>query len=138
MRGCWPPPWTGSRAGDLVARPQPADGVTVAPKLTVEDAEVDWAAPALRVDRLVRGCTPAPGAWTVVDGERLKLGPVSPAPDVTGLAPGELAVSKHAVHVGTASHAVALGEVQPQGKKRMPAADWARGLRPTTPLHLGA
>ena len=128
----------GIESGDLVARPQPADGVTVAPKITVEDAEVDWAAPALRVDRLVRGCTPAPGAWTVVDGERLKLGPVSPAPDVTGLAPGELAVSKHAVHVGTASHAVALGEVQPQGKKRMPAPDWARGLRPTASLHLGA
>ena len=127
----------GIESGDLVARPQPADGVTIAPKLTVEDAAVDWKAPALRVDRLIRGCTPAPGAWTLTGGERLKLGPVTPAPDVTGLAPGELAVAKHAVHVGTASHAVALGQVQPQGKKPMPAADWARGVRIASGDHLG-
>ena len=115
--------------GTLAARPQPVEGVTLAPKLTVDDAKVDWTAPALRVDRLIRGCTPAPGAWTLAGGERLKLGPVT-------LAPGELAVTKNAVHVGTGSHAVRLGEVQPQGKKRMPSADWARGthLPPSTTL----
>ncbi|NUS12282.1 MAG: methionyl-tRNA formyltransferase [Streptomyces sp.] len=117
----------GIEDGRLAARPQPADGVTVAPKITVEDAAVDWAAPALRVDRLVRGCTPAPGAWTLIGGERLKLGPVTPDPARTDLAPGELGVAKNAVHVGTGSHAVRLGEVQAQGKKRMAAADWARG-----------
>jgi len=122
---------------ELVAQPQPADGVTIAPKITVEDAAVDWTAPALRVDRLIRGCTPAPGAWTLLDGERLKLGPVRLAPDVTGLAPGELAVAKHAVHVGTGSHAVALGEVQAQGKRRMPAPDWARGTHLPPTLRLG-
>jgi methionyl-tRNA formyltransferase len=118
----------GIEDGRLVARPQPADGITLAPKLTVEDAAVDWSAPALRVDRLIRGCTPAPGAWTRVGGERLKLGPVIPVPDRTDLAPGELAITKNAVHVGTGSHAVLLTEVQPQAKKRMPAAAWARGL----------
>jgi methionyl-tRNA formyltransferase len=127
----------GVESGDLVARPQPADGVTVAPKLTVEDAAVDWTAPALRVDRLIRGCTPAPGAWTLAGGERLKLGPVTPAPDITDLAPGELAVTKRAVHVGTASHAVTLGEVRPQGKKLMAAADWARGVRIASGERLG-
>jgi methionyl-tRNA formyltransferase len=122
--------------GTLAARPQPVEGVTLAPKLTVDDAKVDWTAPALRVDRLIRGCTPAPGAWTLAGGERLKLGPVTLAPDRTDLAPGELAVTKNAVHVGTGSHAVRLGEVQPQGKKRMPAPDWARGthLPPSTTL----
>jgi methionyl-tRNA formyltransferase len=126
----------GIEDGTLAARPQPAEGVTLAPKLTVEDAAVDWTAPALRVDRLVRGCTPAPGAWTLVGGERLKVGPVTLVPDRTDLAPGELAVSKNAVHVGTGSHAVRLGEVQPQGKKRMPSPDWARGthLPPGTTL----
>jgi methionyl-tRNA formyltransferase len=119
----------GIENGDLVARPQPADGITVAPKITVEDAEVDWKAPALRVDRLIRGCTPAPGAWTRTGGERLKLGPVRPVPDRTDLAPGELDVTKNAVFAGTGSHAVQLGEVQPQGKRRMAAADWARGVR---------
>jgi methionyl-tRNA formyltransferase len=126
----------GIEDGTLAARPQPAEGVTLAPKLTVEDAAVDWTAPALRVDRLVRGCTPAPGAWTLAGGERLKLGPVTLVPDRTDLAPGELAVTKKAVHVGTGSHAVRLGEVQPQGKKRMPSPDWARGthLPPGTTL----
>jgi methionyl-tRNA formyltransferase len=123
--------------GDLVARPQPADGITVAPKITVEDAAIDWTAPALRVDRLIRGCTPAPGAWTLTDGERLKLGPVTPDADRTDLAPGELAVAKNTVQVGTGSHAVTLGEVQPQGKKRMPAADWARGVRLASGARLG-
>ncbi|WP_333771308.1 methionyl-tRNA formyltransferase [Streptomyces sp. IBSBF 2435] len=113
--------------GRLSARPQPAEGVTIAPKLTVEDAAVDWNAPALRVDRLIRGCTPAPGAWTLIGAERLKLGPVAPVPERTDLAPGELSVGKNAVLVGTGSHAVLLGDVQPQGKKRMPAADWSRG-----------
>ncbi|MGW5351176.1 methionyl-tRNA formyltransferase [Streptomyces sp. NPDC004031] len=127
----------GIEDGSLVAREQPDDGVTLAPKLTVENAEVDWSAPALRVDRLVRGCTPAPGAWTLIGGERLKLGPVTPAPDRTDLAPGELAVAKNAVHVGTGSHAVLLGEVQAQGKKRMPAADWARGVQPPAGTVLG-
>jgi methionyl-tRNA formyltransferase len=51
----------GVEAGVLEAREQPDDGVTLAPKITVEDAELDLAAPAQRVDRLVRGCNPAPG-----------------------------------------------------------------------------
>ncbi|WP_329130077.1 methionyl-tRNA formyltransferase [Streptomyces sp. NBC_01476] len=127
----------GIASGDLVARPQPAEGVTVAPKLTVEDAAVDWAAPALRIDRLIRGCTPAPGAWTLAAGERLKLGPVTLAPDRTDLAPGELAIGKNTVHVGTGSHAVLLGEVQPQGKKRMAAAAWTRGTRLAPGTRLG-
>jgi methionyl-tRNA formyltransferase len=119
----------GIGSGELVARPQPADGITVAPKITVEDAEVDWSSPALRVDRLIRGCTPAPGAWTRTGGERLKLGPVRPVPDRTDLAPGELDVTKNAVFVGTGSHAVQLGDVQPQGKRLMSAPDWSRGAR---------
>ncbi|MFD7550833.1 methionyl-tRNA formyltransferase [Streptomyces sp. NPDC059578] len=115
--------------GALQAVPQPADGVSLAPKITVEDARVDWTAPALRVDRVVRGCTPAPGAWTVFRGERLKLIQVALAPDRADLAPGDLAVGKNSVHVGSGSHAVELLWVQAQGKKPMRAADWARGAR---------
>ncbi|MFI2487611.1 methionyl-tRNA formyltransferase [Promicromonospora kroppenstedtii] len=114
--------------GTLQPQPQPADGVSVAPKLTTDDARVLWTDPALAVDRLVRGCTPAPGAWTLLpDGSRLGLGPVSPRPEVTDLTAGEVRALKHEVLVGTATHAVALGEVRPVGKKAMPAPDWARG-----------
>jgi methionyl-tRNA formyltransferase len=119
----------GIEDGTLKAVPQPADGITHAPKITVEDARIDWAAPALRVDRVVRGCTPAPGAWTTFRGERLKLVQVTPVPERTGLAPGALDIGKNSVHVGTGSYAVELLWVQAQGKKPMRAADWARGAR---------
>ncbi|AXG76853.1 methionyl-tRNA formyltransferase [Streptomyces paludis] len=119
----------GIEDGTLKAVPQPAEGVSLAPKLSVEDARVDWAAPALRVDRVVRACTPAPGAWTVFRGERLKLVQAAPVPERTELAPGELSAGKNQVYVGTGSHAVELLWVQPQGKKPMRAADWARGVR---------
>ncbi|MEV7485978.1 methionyl-tRNA formyltransferase [[Kitasatospora] papulosa] len=119
----------GIEDGTLHAVPQPAEGVTLAPKITVEDAQVQWSAPALRVDRVVRGCTPAPGAWTLFRGERLKLVQAAPVLDRTDLAPGELSAGKNNVYVGTGSHAVKLLWVQPQGKKPMRAADWARGVR---------
>ncbi|MFF1464610.1 methionyl-tRNA formyltransferase [Streptomyces sp. NPDC058330] len=119
----------GIEDGTLHAVPQPAEGITLAPKITVEDAQVRWAEPALRVDRVVRGCTPAPGAWTLFRGERLKLVQAVPVPDRTDLAPGELSAGKNNVYVGTGSYAVELVWVQPQGKKPMRAADWARGVR---------
>ncbi|GGV10622.1 methionyl-tRNA formyltransferase [Streptomyces litmocidini] len=128
----------GIEDGTLQAVPQPVEGVTLAPKIQVEDAHVDFAAPALRVDRVVRGCTPAPGAWTVFRGERLKLIQVTPLPDRTDLAPGELAVGKNNVYAGTGSYAVELLWVQPQGKKPMKAADWARGVRIAPGERLGA
>lgn len=128
----------GIEDGTLKPRAQPAEGVTVAPKLTVEDAHVDWKAPALRVDRVVRACTPAPGAWTVFRAERLKLIQVGLTPGRAELAPGELAVGKNNVHVGTGSHDVELLWVQPQGKKPMRAADWARGVRIAHGERLGA
>ncbi|MEU0130894.1 MULTISPECIES: methionyl-tRNA formyltransferase [unclassified Streptomyces] len=119
----------GIEDGTLHAVPQPTGGITLAPKITVEDAEVRWSEPALRVDRVVRGCTPAPGAWTLFRGERLKLVQAVPVLDRTDLAPGELSVGKNNVYAGTGSHAVELLWVQPQGKKPMRAADWARGVR---------
>ncbi|MFD4995489.1 methionyl-tRNA formyltransferase [Streptomyces buecherae] len=125
----------GIEDGTLRPVPQPAEGVSLAPKIEVEDARIDWAAPALRVDRVVRGCAPAPGAWTVFRGERLKVKSVrlvtdrTDRTDRTDLAPGEIAATKNAVFAGTGSHAVELLWVQPQGKKPMAGADWARGVR---------
>ncbi|QVQ53188.1 methionyl-tRNA formyltransferase [Spiractinospora alimapuensis] len=127
----------GIESGELSPRPQPTSGVSLAPKLLVEDAQVDWSAPAMRVDRLVRACTPAPGAWTTHRGERLKLGPVVPDSNAPRLAPGELAADKRRVLVGTATDAVELTEVQQRGKRRMSAVEWARGTRPESGERVG-
>jgi methionyl-tRNA formyltransferase len=125
-------------SGVIAAVRQPGDGVSLAPKIAVDDARVDWSQPAVRVDRQVRACTPAPGAWTTFRGERLALGPLTPLPHDDALAPGEVAAGKHEVRVGTATHAVLLGEVRPAGKRPMAAADWARGVRPVSGEVLGA
>ncbi|GAA4859507.1 methionyl-tRNA formyltransferase [Actinomycetospora straminea] len=119
----------GIEDGELVGVPQPTDGVSYAPKITVDDARVPWTHPAPAVDRLVRAVTPAPGAWTTFRDARLKLGPVLTTGEA-GLEPGSIRVERQRVLVGTATATVALGDVQPGGKKPMPAVDWARGVRP--------
>jgi len=147
----------GIEAGQLQARPQPADGVSYAPKLSAGDARVRWDAPDFVIGRQIRACTPAPGAWTLLGGTRLKLGPVRVSPpqaaagagQATGrpaiagngqatagsaaalgpLGPGELWVGRAGVFVGTATEPVELGDLQPPGKRPMAAAAWARGLR---------
>ncbi|MFI5927885.1 methionyl-tRNA formyltransferase [Micromonospora sp. NPDC051543] len=115
--------------GTARAEPQPADGVSLAPKLTVEDARVRWSDPAFAVDRRIRACTPAPGAWTTFRDERVKLGPVVTVADGPDLKPGELLVEKTRVLAGTATGPVRLGEVRAAGKRAMAATDWARGVR---------
>jgi methionyl-tRNA formyltransferase len=126
----------GIEAGVLEAREQPTEGVTLAPKINVEDAELDLTAPAQRVDRLVRGCNPAPGAWTTFRGERLKVLDVD-LTEEDDLRPGELRATKSSVEVGTGSKVLKLVTVQPQGKKPMAAPDWARGVRITPEDHVG-
>ena len=110
------------------AYPQPQQGeVSLAPKLTIEDGRIDWSEPALAIGRRTRGVTPEPGAWTMLDGQRVKLEPVLLRPGRSALAPGQLAMDGKSVLVGTGSHPVELVRVQPAGKKMMSAADWARG-----------
>jgi methionyl-tRNA formyltransferase len=132
----------GIEDGTVQAIPQPAEGVSFAPKITPADARVDWKLPAHVIDRQIRACTPDPGAWTEFDGARLKLGPVSLAgpadplypPD---LGPGELLAQRQTVFAGTGSRPVRLGDVQAEGKRQMTASDWVRGLRPGGPVRLG-
>jgi methionyl-tRNA formyltransferase len=114
--------------GSLVAREQPAEGVSYAPKVTVDDARVSFADPASAVDRQIRSVTPEPGAWAEFRGERFKLGPVTVL-DEPGPPPGEIVVERKRVLVGTATKPLRLGDVQAPGKKRMAATDWARGTR---------
>ncbi|MGV3561729.1 MAG: methionyl-tRNA formyltransferase [Nocardioides sp.] len=125
----------GIEDGVLVPREQPEEGVSMAPKILVEDARVDWTEPAQAVDRRIRACTPFPGAWSTFEGERIKIGPVTMA--ASNLEPGEIAVGKNHVLVGTGTSAVRLGEVKAFGKKQMGAADWARGVRLEDGARLG-
>jgi methionyl-tRNA formyltransferase len=116
--------------GSLSAVPQPAEGITVAPKVTVEDARVRWDLPAHVIERRIRAVTPNPGAWTMIGDLRVKLGPVGideAAPNP--LPSGAILVDRSGVHIGTATHPVLLGGLQPPGKKMMDAAAWARGAR---------
>ncbi|MEP6696536.1 MAG: methionyl-tRNA formyltransferase [Pseudonocardiales bacterium] len=121
----------GIEHGTLQPVPQPAEGVSYAPKVSVDDARVDWSQPAPAVDRLIRSCTPAPGAWTSLRDERVKLGPVGPVMQSCVTVPGLIEVRGDAVLVGTGSKAVTLGEVQPAGRRAMSALDWARGAHPS-------
>ncbi|BBX70539.1 methionyl-tRNA formyltransferase [Mycolicibacterium psychrotolerans] len=114
--------------GTLTAVPQPADGISVAPKITVDDARIRWDLPAHVIDRRIRAVTPNPGAWTMIGEERVKVGPVTVV-DEPDLGPGRLKVDKKHVRVGTGSGAVQLQTVRPPGRKPMNAADWARGAR---------
>ncbi len=125
----------GIAGGDLEAREQSGEGVSHAAKLTAEDARLDLTRPAIAIDRLIRGCTPAPGAWTTFRGERLKLAPVTITEE--SLPAGVIDARKREVLVGTADRAVRLGEVTPLGKKPMPAPDWARGVRIASGERLG-
>ena len=129
----------GIEDGTIQAIPQPAEGVSFAPKITPADARVDWKLPAHVVDRQIRACTPDPGAWTEFDGARLKLGPVSLASpaDPPDLGPGELLAQRQTVFAGTGSRPVRLGDVQAEGKRQMTASDWVRGLRSGGPVRLG-
>ena len=117
--------------GSLNAIPQPAEGISLAPKITVDQARVRWDLPAQVVERRIRAVTPGPGAWTMIGDVRVKLGPVTIDTDTEAdpLGPGQIRVDRAAVRVGTGSQPVVLGWLQPPGKKPMPAADWARGAR---------
>lgn len=127
----------GIEAGRLRAEPQPTDGVSYAGKLTVEDARVRWTDPAIAVDRHIRSVTPAPGAWTTLNGDRVKIGAARPAEAQEiealgadpGLAPGHIRWNKRALLVGTASSPLVVEQLQPPGKKMLNALDWIRGAR---------
>jgi methionyl-tRNA formyltransferase len=113
----------------LTPVPQPSDGITIAPKITVDEARVRWDLPAHVVDRRIRAVTPNPGAWTMIGDLRVKIGPVVIDDAAEALSPGLIRVSRDGVRIGTGTHPVVLRNVQPPGKKTMNAADWARGAR---------
>ncbi len=112
--------------------PQPDTGISLAPKVTVADARLDWTASAARLHDLVRGCSPHPGAWTTYGGDRFKI-LRSRIADPADLAPGRLRVGRLGVWAGTGAGTLELVTVQPIGKRPMDAAAWGRGLRDDDP-----
>lgn len=120
----------GMESGELIALPQPTDGISHAGKISVADAKVRWTDPGLAVDRHIRSVTPAPGAWTTLAGERVKIGSIRPAgADSPELTPGAIDWDKRSFYVGTATTTMVVEQLQPPGKKMMNALDWARGAR---------
>jgi methionyl-tRNA formyltransferase len=99
---------------------------TYADKLTVEEFRIDPARPAAELDRVVRGGNPRPGAWMQIGGKRIKVWRARPEPGGAGLEPGAITPSAELV---TADGVLALDEVQPEGKRAMPAPAWRTGLR---------
>ena len=118
----------GLEAGTLEPQAQSGEA-TYAPKISTAAARIDWAQPAFAIDRHIRAHSPGPGAWTLLDDARLKVGPVRVTEGIDKhLASGEALINKDAVYIGTATQPVQLDRIQPPGKKMMNAADWARGL----------
>lgn len=113
---------------DGTARAEPQEGdVTLAPKLTLEDGRIDWTASATTVMSRIRGVTPEPGAFTTLEGARLKVLEAVIARNVPALPPGHFALVDRSVLVGTGSDPVELRRVHPAGRKAMTTADWWRG-----------
>jgi methionyl-tRNA formyltransferase len=123
-------------AGQVEPRPQPDAGASLAPKVTGEEARLDFSRPAARLADAVRAFTPAPGAWTTHRGRRLKVTRAAPADQEwagsgeTRLDPGRLAVGPGGrLLVGTADHPLELLEVRPEGRRAMSGAEFTRGAR---------
>ncbi len=113
----------------LVPLPQSNDGISLAPKIDKFDARIVWKHPALVIDRRIRGCTPEPGAWSEIAGQRMVIAPVSARPDVRDLLPGAVRAEGRVVLVGSGSYAVELDRVKPAGRAWMDADAWWRGAR---------
>ena len=111
--------------GTAVLRAQSGEA-SYAPKITKEDARIDWHQSTKAIDCAIRAHTPAPGAWTLLGDQRFKIGPVIPAQEPS-LEPGLIKTTKSSVFVGTGDGAVRLGALQAPGKKMVAAEDFARG-----------
>ena len=115
-------------AGGLIPVEQDHARATYAPKITTEEAAIEWTGPSRAIRNRVRGLSPVPGAWTALRGQRVKVWATRESAE-EGLAPGELDVRDEALIVGTGDGALELMKVQLQSKRPMSGADAARGLR---------
>ena len=124
-------------AGTAVAQPQVGE-VTLAPKLTLEDGQLDWSRPLNEIYARWRGVTPEPGAHTQIGDMRVKILAATPTADVEALEPGHIKALKGSLLIGTATIPLEVHRVQPAGKGAMSAADWWRGMRDHDTVRAGA
>ena len=114
-------------AGSATFTPQPEEGVEYAAKIDKAEARIDWTRPAEEIARTVRGLSPFPGAWTTLDGERVKLlGAV--AADGSGLPGTVLAAGPGGIDVAAGSGAVRLTRLQKAGGKAVEAGAFLNGV----------
>ncbi|HET9158584.1 MAG TPA: methionyl-tRNA formyltransferase [Myxococcaceae bacterium] len=114
-------------AGALTPHPQPTEGVTIARLVEKEDGRLDWARPAVELERRVRAFVPWPGAWTQLGPTLLKIWRAEVVPGAG--APGTVLAAHGALDVATGERALRLLELQPEGKRRMTAAEFLSGHR---------
>jgi methionyl-tRNA formyltransferase len=109
---------------------QDSTGACKAPKLSTEQARIDWSEPAEVIERKVRAFYPSPGAWTLVRSEVLKI-QASQKSEAKSLDQGRFRLIGSEVLVGTGTEDLILIRVKPAGKPEMDSGSWARGFRPT-------
>ena len=108
---------------------QSTTGVSFAPKITKEEAKIDWHLPAKKITDAVRAFTPNPGAWTSHRGSSLKITDAREEVTEESFEPGTLHVVGKKIFVGTATNSVEMMRVIPAGKKEMKASEWINGAR---------
>lgn len=123
--------------GSLEPVPQDDREATYADKLSTDDARIDWSMSSTRIRDLVRALDPDPGAWTLLDGTRVKVFRVAAA-EVSRIDPGSISTVGGRLLVGTGDGTLSLEGVQPATKKRMSGGDLVRGMRLTDDTRIGA
>jgi methionyl-tRNA formyltransferase len=113
----------------VIASPQSAQGVSIAPKVSKEETRVDWHANGLKVVNNVRAFTPLPGAWTIFRETILKISEIRPVSNELDLKPGVISINNKKLFVGTSDSVLEVIKLTPSGKGEMLASDWINGAR---------
>lgn len=116
-------------SGEVQPQPQDESQATYCKLLSKDDGRIDWALPALVIERAVRAYDPWPGAFTTWQGQPLKLGAARVDADWSGAEEPGTVLDGTGLRVATGSGALEIVELQPAGKRMMPSGDWLRGQR---------
>jgi len=111
---------------------QTSENVTFAPKITKEEARIDWAKPAQFIHNLVRAFTPSPGAWTTMNENIIKVSQVIPTTKPITLTPVTIEVQDRRLFATTSDFCLEVIRIIPAGKKEMLVSDWLNGTRVST------